>query len=232
MNREEALERLLNLISSDNQEDNIPPKAKENEYIIKIELNGNSILFCCEDLTWEEALRIEALSFRKDDDEIYFNGEYEKRELIKKVLKWIYSIDENRIEHNDVYGSLLSKISQPYIESFWSEYYKRITLDAKEANSIYTSALKYFKGETQDGYPVLPLIIEVDYMTKGILTMTRDEFKKMSISDFERLQLIMTARSDAFGLAPQQMMENQNIPQQSNVSDEMLQQYMSSMPKI
>ena len=62
--------------------------------------------------------------------------------------------------------------------------------------------------------------------------MTRDEFKKMSISDFERLQLIMTARSDAFGLAPQQMMDNQTIPQQSNVSDEMLQQYMSSMPKI
>ena len=55
MTKDEALERLLQLISSDNQENSIPPNAKDDEYIIKIELNDNSILFCCEDLTWEEA---------------------------------------------------------------------------------------------------------------------------------------------------------------------------------
>ena len=59
MTKDEALERLLQIISSDNQETAIPPKAKDNEYIIKIELNDNSILFC--------GIAVVLLTFKTDE---------------------------------------------------------------------------------------------------------------------------------------------------------------------
>ena len=176
MTHEEALKVMMGM-GEMMQNDNAPaepkdemPQIEKDQYIFKVKIGDNLAIFCVRDLKWHESLSIEAKSYRIEESDLYFSGEYQRREILKKAIVWVYT-----------------------------------NIDAKEANLIYTSALKYFKGESQNSYPVLPLIIEVDFMLKGVISMSRDEFRTLSSNDLERLQLIMTARADALGLAYQQI---------------------------
>jgi hypothetical protein len=235
MTHDEALSHMMNIIgqqqedvktmSSQEEKDELPQVGKD-QYIFKVKLEDHIAIFCCKDLTWSEALDIESKAFKVDEDELYFSGEYERREILKKAIVWVYDLKNEKLLINEN-GEIITKLTQPFVDELWVQYFKYIGLDAKEANIVYNSALKYFKGESQNGYPVLPIIVEVDYMLKGVISMSREEFKKLTNNELERLQLIMTARADAFGLAAQQQVvtekkENNN----TNFDDEL----MSTLP--
>ncbi len=236
MTHEEALSHMMNMYGQqqeDAQKMNLQqeekdelPQIDKDQYIFKVKLQNDIAIFCCRDLTWSEALDIESKAFKVDEDDLYFSGEYERREILKKAIVWVYDFNNEKLLKNEN-GEIITKLTQPFVDELWVQYFKYIGLDAKEANIIYNSALKYFKGESQNGYPVLPLIVEVDYMLKGVISMSREEFKKMSNNDLEKLQLIMTARADAFGLAAQQQVVTEKVEKMDDNFDEEL---MATLP--
>lgn len=235
MTHEEAVGHMLNMFGQQQQDAQIMsqqedkddlPQVDKDQYIFKVKINDDIAIFCCRDLTWVEALDIESNAFKVDQDELYFSGEYERREILKKAIVWVYDLNAEKVLKNEN-GEIITKLSQPFVDELWVQYFKYIGLDAKEANIIYNSALKYFKGESQNGYPVLPMIVEVDYMLKGVISMSRDEFKKMSNNELEKLQLIMTARADAFGLAAQQQVVTEKKENMENNFDDEL---MATLP--
>ena len=235
MTHEEALSHMMNMygqqqedaqIMNHQEEKDELPQINKDQYIFKVKLEDDIAIFCCRDLTWSEALDIEAKAFKVDEDDLYFSGEYERREILKKAIIWVYDLNNEKLLKNEN-GEIITKLTQPFVDELWVQYFKYIGLDAKEANIVYNSALKYFKGESQNGYPVLPMIVEVDYMLKGVISMSREEFKKLSNSELEKLQLIMTAREDAFGLAAQQHAVTEK---KENMNDNFDEELMATLP--
>lgn len=235
MTHEEALSHMMNMfeqqqedaqIMNQQEEKDELPQIDKDQYIFKVKLEDDIAIFCCRDLTWGESLDIESKAFKVDEDDLYFSGEYERREILKKAIVWVYDLNNEKLLKNEN-GEIITKLTQPFVDELWVQYFKYIGLDAKEANIIYNSALKYFKGESQNGYPVLPMIVEVDYMLKGVISMSREEFKKMSNNELEKLQLIMTARADAFGLAAQQQVVTEKVEKMDDNFDEEL---MATLP--
>lgn len=235
MTHEEALSHMMNMygqqqedaqIMNHQEEKDELPQINKDQYIFKVKLEDDIAIFCCRDLTWIEALDIEAKAFKVDEDDLYFSGEYERREILKKAIIWVYDLNNEKLLKNEN-GEIITKLTQPFVDELWVQYFKYIGLDAKEANIVYNSALKYFKGESQNGYPVLPMIVEVDYMLKGVISMSREEFKKLTNNELEKLQLIMTARADAFGLAAQQQVVTEKKENMDNNFDEEL---MATLP--
>jgi len=235
MTHEEAVSHLMNMFGQQQEDAQMMnqqiekdelPQIDKDQYIFKVKLEEDIAIFCCRDLTWGEALDIESKAFKIDEDNLYFSGEYERREILKKAIVWVYDLNNEKLLKNEN-GEIITKLTQPFVDELWVQYFKYIGLDAKEANIIYNSALKYFKGESQNGYPVLPMIVEVDYMLKGIISMSREEFKKMSNNELEKLQLIMTARADAFGLAAQQQVVTEKVEKMDDNFDEEL---MATLP--
>jgi hypothetical protein len=235
MTHEEALSHMMNMfeqqqedaqVMNSKEEKDQLPQVDKDQYIFKVKINDDIAIFCCRDLSWVEALNIESNAFKVDEDELYFSGEYERREILKKAIVWVYDLNDEKLLKNEN-GEIITKLTQPFVDELWVQYFKYIGLDAKEANIVYNSALKYFKGESQNGYPVLPMIVEVDYMLKGVISMSREEFKKLSNNELEKLQLIMTARADAFGLAAQQQVVTEKKENMDNNFDEEL---MATLP--
>jgi hypothetical protein len=235
MTHEEALSHMMNMfeqqqedaqVMNSKEEKDQLPQVDKDQYIFKVKINDDIAIFCCRDLSWVEALNIESNAFKVDEDELYFSGEYERREILKKAIVWVYDLNDEKLLKNEN-GEIITKLTQPFVDELWVQYFKYIGLDAKEANIVYNSALKYFKGESQNGYPVFPMIVEVDYMLKGVISMSREEFKKLSNNELEKLQLIMTARADAFGLAAQQQVVTEKKENMDNNFDEEL---MATLP--
>jgi hypothetical protein len=44
---------------------------------------------------------------------------------------------------------------------------------------------------------VPPLIVEIDYMTRGLVSMSKDEFSNLSMKEFETIQLILATKNEA-----------------------------------
>jgi len=229
MTHEEALKVMMGM-NDMMQQDAAPieekdemPQIEKEQYIFKVKIEENLAIFCVRDLKWHEAISIEAKSFRVEESDLYFSGEYQRREILKSAIVWVYDLNNEKLKLND--GEILNQLNQDYVDELWSQYFKYTNIDAKEANLIYTSALKYFKGESQNSYPVLPLIIEVDFMLKGVISMSREEFRMLSSNDLERLQLIMTARADALGFAYQHI-----APPRPPEKDGLDNELMNSLP--
>jgi hypothetical protein len=143
---------------------------------------------------------IEAQSFRLgESDKPYFAGEYEKRETMRRAIDWVAEIQTQTVIHNKS-GNVLQKIHQFVYDLLWDKYHPKVTLDAREANALYTAARNYFLGKAQGGYPTIALIVEVDMLCKPFASMSRTELRAISASEFERMKLIMTAREEALGL--------------------------------
>ena len=235
MTHDEALSHMMNMfeqqqedvqVMSQQEEKDELPQVDKDHYIFKVKIENDIAIFCCRDLYWGESLDIEANAFKIDEDDLYFSGEYERREILKKAIVWVYDLNNEKLLKNQN-GEIIAKLTQPFVDELWVQYFKYIGLDAKEANIVYNSALKYFKGESQNGYPVLPMIVEVDYMLKGVISMSREEFKKLTNNELEKLQLIMTARADAFGLAAQQQVVTEKKENMDNNFDDEL---MATLP--
>lgn len=141
------------------------------------------------ELNWKEGLQIDANSFRKNGENIYISSESEKREIISKALIKITKNDED-IEFTT------SDLSHKFVEDIWLIYQNYLHLSTEEINYIYNSAKKYFDPDKKEIFPVHPMIIEVDYMLQGIVSLSKEEFSNLTIKEFEAMQLIIATKNE------------------------------------
>ena len=69
-------------------------------------------------------------------------------------------------------------------------------LSEEEIKFLYNSSKKYFSVYENEYFPLHPLILEVDYMTKGIVTFSKVEFENLTIREFEAIQLILATKNE------------------------------------
>lgn len=169
-------------------------KNKSNKVHI---INIDSVKFIIREITWKEGLMIDAKSFRKKDNIVYQNTEFEKREILNLAILRAYDTDTDSDYIAEFERSLLQKIDYAVIEKLWVEYQNYLYLNADEANFYYIAAKKYYNPNDTETYPVPPLIVEIDYMTRGLVSMSKDEFSNLSMKEFETIQLILATKNEA-----------------------------------
>jgi hypothetical protein len=169
-------------------------KNKSNKVHI---INIDSVKFIVREITWKEGLLIDAKSFRKKDNIIYQNTEFEKREILNLAI--LRAFDEtNNIDFIPEFEiSLLEKLDYQIVEKLWVEYQSYLYLNADEANFYYIATKKYYNPNDTETYPVPPLVVEIDYMTRGLVSMSKDEFSNLSMKEFETIQLILATKNEA-----------------------------------
>lgn len=164
-----------------------------NESLIHIDFEGDNYIFCFDNLTWKEALDFEAKSYNVQNNEYILNSELEKRIVMKSKLKWIMNnktnekISENLLE-------IFDKINHKAMEIIWQDYYKKNYLTANEASFYYEAAKKYFS-EDEKIFPTPSIVVEVGMMLKQVISFSREEFSKISMKEFEIIQLILSLKS-------------------------------------
>lgn len=169
-------------------------KNKSNKvHIITID----SVKFIIREITWKEGLLIDAKSFRKKDNIVYQNSEFEKREILNLAILRAYDTNTDSDYIAEFESSLLQKIDHATIEKLWVEYQNYLYLNADEANFYYIATKKYYNPNDTETYPVPPLIVEIDYMTRGLVSMSKDEFSNLSMKEFETIQLILATKNEA-----------------------------------
>ncbi len=169
-------------------------KNKSNKvHIIDID----SVKFIVREITWKEGLLIDAKSFRKKDNIVYQNSEFEKREILNLAILRAFDTTSNMDYIPDFDVSLLEKLDYTTVEKLWVEYQNYLYLNADEANFYYVATKKYYNPNDTETYPVPPLIVEIDYMTRGLVSMSKDEFSNLSMKEFETIQLILATKNEA-----------------------------------
>jgi hypothetical protein len=93
--------------------------------------------------------------------------------------------------------SLLEKLDYTTVEKLWVEYQNFLYLNADEANFYYVATKKYYNPNDTETYPVPPLVVEIDYMTRGLVSMSKEEFSNLSMKEFETIQLIIATKNEA-----------------------------------
>jgi len=167
-------------------------KNEKKLHIIEID----SVQFMMREITWKEGMLIDAKSFRKNDEVVYQSSEYEKREILSIALLRAYDTEnEAELISNNV-ENLLDKIDYSAIETLWVEYQQYLYLNADEANFYFLATKKYFDPNNRETYPVPPIIVEIDYMTRGLVSMSKDEFNNLTMKEFETLQLIIAIKNE------------------------------------
>ena len=150
--------------------------------------------FICKfrEITWKEGLFIDALSFKQDENRSYFSSEFEKREILDKAIIEIFDKETKQ----SINTNILELISHSCIEKIWEEYQRFLHISVNEASYYYNCAKNYFDPNFTDKFPVPPEIIEVDFMMKGIVHLSKTEFDSLSIKDFEKIQLIISVYNE------------------------------------
>ena len=169
-------------------------KNKSNKVHI---INIDSVKFIVREITWKEGLLIDAKSFRKKDNIVYQNSEFEKREILNLAILRAYDTSSNTDYYPQFEESLIQMMDYSAIEKLWVEYQNYLYLNADEANFYYVATKKYYNPNDTETYPVPPLIVEIDYMTRGLVSMSKDEFSNLSMKEFETIQLILATKNEA-----------------------------------
>ena len=156
-----------------------------------------NVKFIIREITWKEGLLIDAKSFRKKDNVVYQNTEFEKREILNTCILAAYDISEDKCYFSEINKSIIDCIDHTIIEKLWVEYQKYLFLSADEANFYYIAAKKYFNPNDNETYPVPPIVVEIDYMIRGLVTFGRDEFSNLSMKEFETMQLILATKNES-----------------------------------
>ena len=151
-----------------------------------IELENH--IFTFKLLTWKEAIDIESKSYSVIDENLIHNIEKEKRNVLKKALISIQNQENNSFIGNESFFNIKHEI----MEKIWQEFYKNNYLTANEAAFYYDAAKRYFNGDNNG--PIPPIIIEVGLMLKNIISFNREEFSKISMKEFEIINLIMSLK--------------------------------------
>ncbi len=172
--------------------DHINQYPDKKFHIIEID----NIVFLVKEIYWKEGLEIDARSFRKKEDLVYQNTEFEKREILKIAIVKAYDKEAEITLTRKIESNVLEFLDHVLVEKLWVEYQKYLFLSADEANFYYTSTKKYFDPNNSETFPVHPLIIEVDYMTRGIVSMSTKEFSNLSMKEFETIQIIIATKNE------------------------------------
>lgn len=187
MDLEEAVKRITNHIESSKAKLSLQDLDifDKKEIVLNIEEYKVRMKL----LSWTEGLEIDKEAFKSNKGTKYFSSEKEKRLILKKSLSSI-EIDNQRIDFN------FEDLAHDFLEQVWQKYYHHLHLTNSEINFIYSSAKKYFDPDNKEVFPVHPFIIEVDYMTKGIVSFSRNEFASLTMKEFETIQLILSAKNE------------------------------------
>jgi hypothetical protein len=164
-----------------------------NECLINIKFEEDDYLFCFDSLTWKEALDIEAKSYNVQNNEYILNSELEKRTILKSKIKWLVDNKENNKISENLFD-IFDQINHKAMEIIWQEYYKKNYLTANEASFYYEAAKKYFSDDEKI-FPTPSIVVEVGMMLKNIISFSREEFSKLSMKEFEIIQLIISLKS-------------------------------------
>jgi len=159
-------------------------------------INIDTVKFVVREITWKEGLLIDAKSFRKKDNIVYQNSEYEKREILNLAILRAFDTSTNTDYIPEFEISLLEKLDYTIVEKLWVEYQNYLYLNADEANFYYIATKKYYNPNDTETYPVPPLIVELDYMIRGLVSMSKDEFANLSMKEFETIQLILATKNE------------------------------------
>lgn len=187
MKKNEALNKILDYIKTENPSEINDVFDKLDNTHIEIIRDHKCYL---KELTWKEGLKIDAQSFKSNGKNLYFSSENEKRQILKLAIIRIEDENDNIVDFN------FEDLSYSFLEELWAIYQKYLHLTANEIDFIYQSSKKYFDPNNQDVFPLHPMIVEVDYMTKGIVNYSRDEFNKLTIKEFEAIQLILATKNE------------------------------------
>lgn len=152
----------------------------------EIQLENHTFTFKL--LTWKEAIDIESKSYSVIDENLIPNIEKEKRNVLKKALISIQNQENKTFVDSESFFNIKHEI----IEKIWQEFYKNNYLTANEAAFYYDAAKRYFNGDNNG--PIPPIIIEVGLMLKNIISFNRDEFSKISMKEFEIINLVMSLK--------------------------------------
>lgn len=161
------------------------PACRPGEFLLQVPYEGENCIVCAREPSWREAARIEMYAFRKHDDgREYFSGEYERRELMSMAIEWVADSAAQSVHE----VKSLSELSYDFGEALWAALSRELFVQFEEAKALSSSARRFFAGEI--GGPVHPFILDVDGVTKGMLSFSMAEWSAMSMSDFERYQIV------------------------------------------
>lgn len=186
MHIEDAVKKIIDYIEKSDQS-KLEDKNINFEKVHSVNIQNHKIVF--RELTWKEGLEIDSDSFKKQKKNFYFSSEKEKRDIVKKSILKIYDEKDNEMSFK------YEDLSFDFVEDFWIKYQNFLHLSSSEVNDIYLHAKKYFDPNNSEVFPLHPLIIEVDYMTKGIVSLSKKEFEELSIREFEAIQLILAVKN-------------------------------------
>lgn len=159
-------------------------------------INIDDVDILVREITWKEGLLIDAKSFRKKDDIVYQNSEFEKREILKLCLLRAYDKSTSEEYISSYLEPLIDIIDHTTLEKVWVEYQQHLYLNADEANFYYLASKKYFDPNSNETYPVPPLVVEIDYMTRGLVSLNKNEFDSLTMKEFETIQLILAIKNE------------------------------------
>ena len=159
-------------------------------------INIDDVDIMVREITWKEGLLIDAKSFRKKDDVVYQNSEFEKREILKLCLVRAYDKSSNEERISSYSNPLVDIIQHHVLEKLWVEYQQYLYLNADEANFFYLASKKYFDPANTETYPVPPIVVEIDYMTRGLVSFNKNEFDSLTMKEFETIQLILAIKNE------------------------------------
>ena len=188
MNKELALEKILNWFESQAVDTTKTEFELKSKYIFTFRNKYQIHLKC---ISWKDLLNINAKAFSKNTEGAYFNTEKQKRLILSKALEKIVDLES----HEVYFENLLDNLNQETVELIWEEYQTVLHLSAEEVNLIYSSAKNYFNN-SKEYFPVLPEILEIDYISKGIVSLSRSEFNSLSNKEFEIMQLVLSAKNE------------------------------------
>lgn len=157
----------------------------------------DTVKFIIREISWKEGLMIDAKSFRKKDNVVYQNTEYEKREILKLALLGAFDSIDNKVFYPEYNKNLTDFLEHTIVEKLWVKYQHYLYLSADEANFYYIAAKKYFNPNDTETYPVPPIVVEIDYMLRGLVSFGRDEFSNLSMKEFETMQLILATKNES-----------------------------------
>jgi hypothetical protein len=159
-------------------------------------INIDDVDILVREITWKEGLLIDAKSFRKKDDIVYQNSEFEKREILKLCLLRAYDKSTSEEYISSYLEPLIDRIDHITIEKVWVGYQQHLYLNADEANFYYLASKKYFDPNSSETYPVPPVVVEIDYMTRGLVSLNKNEFDSLTMKEFETIQLILAIKNE------------------------------------
>lgn len=186
MQIEDALSKIVSYIEKSKHIDNNTFDINFNK-VHTITIQDHQVV--CRELSWKEGLEIDSASFRQNNKNYYFSTENEKRQIVKKSLIKINDSNDNEIDFT------FEDLSFSFVEEYWIKYQKYLHLSSSEINDLYNQSKKYFDPDNSETFPLHPMIIEVDYMTKGIVSLSKKEFEELSIREFEGMQLILAVKN-------------------------------------